>query len=166
MTHHITDEQIESVISLAHKYADAKLMRYGMLGIKEPPDPQAAFEDLQRAVIALAAPAPAVPSGWKLVPVEPTREMNRAGFDAHRATGLTGEIWRAMLTAAPTPPVQPAAPSLQPACRYISDVLAGDASSGEKHIARTIMHLLPLEQAMQAAPAVPESAEGAQGEQE
>lgn len=51
---------------------------------------------------------------------------------------------------------EPAVPSLQPACRYISDVLSGDASPGEKHIARTIMHLLPLEQAMQAQPAVPE----------
>lgn len=37
---------------------------------------------------------------------------------------------------------------LQAVCRYISDVLAGDASSSEKHIARTIMHLLPLEQAV------------------
>ena len=36
---------------------------------------------------------------------------------------------------------------LQAVCRYISDVLAGDASSSEKRIARTIMHLLPLEQA-------------------
>ena len=43
-----------------------------------------------------------------------------------------------------------AVPSLQPVCRYISDVLAGDASSGEKHIARTIMHLLPLAEVMAA----------------
>lgn len=33
----------------------------------------------------------------------------------------------------------------QPICRYISDVLASDAAPGEKHIARTIMHLLPLD---------------------
>ena len=41
---------------------------------------------------------------WQMVPMEPTREMNRAGFNSHRATGMTGEIWRAMLAAAPEPP--------------------------------------------------------------
>ena len=51
---------------------------------------------------------------------------------------------------------QQATPALQAVCRYISDVLAGDASSGEKHIARTIMHLLPLEQAVSGQQATPE----------
>lgn len=51
---------------------------------------------------------------------------------------------------------QQATPDLQAVCRYISDVLAGDAPSGEKHIARTIMHLLPLEQAVAARQATPE----------
>lgn len=43
---------------------------------------------------------------------------------------------------------QPATPSLQAVCRYISDVLGSEAPNGEKHIARTIMHLLPLEQSL------------------
>ena len=54
------------------------------------------------------------------------------------------------------PAPQQATQALQSVCRYISDVLAGDASSGEKHIARTIMHLLPLEQAVAAQQATPE----------
>jgi hypothetical protein len=45
--------------------------------------------------------------GLVLVPKEPTPEMNRAGFYAHQATGLTGEIWRAMLAAAPQEWSQP-----------------------------------------------------------
>lgn len=52
---------------------------------------------------------------------------------------------------------QPDSPSLQAVCRYISDVLGSEAPSGEKHIARTIMHLLPLEQALSGQqPATPE----------
>lgn len=43
---------------------------------------------------------------------------------------------------------QPDSPSLQAVCRYISDVLGSEAPNGEKHIARTIMHLLPLEQSL------------------
>lgn len=46
----VTDEQ---VLALAHSYADAKLMRYGALGIKEPPDPSAAFIELRRAILSL-----------------------------------------------------------------------------------------------------------------
>ena len=65
-----------------------------------------------------------VPAGWKLVPVEPTEEMRDAGKDAHYeaetrtsdsdAWSLTGfahravrasYIYRAMLAAAPQPPV-------------------------------------------------------------
>lgn len=41
-----------------------------------------------------------VPEGWKLVPVEPTPAMLRAG--AHQAVGAL-PIYRAMLASAPTP---------------------------------------------------------------
>ncbi len=41
---------IDEVLKLAHAYADAKLMRYGMLNITNPPDPQAAFDALEAAV--------------------------------------------------------------------------------------------------------------------
>mgnify|MGYP003520730403 CR=1 FL=1 len=49
----VADADIEQVLALAHSYADAKLMRYGALGIKEPPDPAAAFIELRRAILAL-----------------------------------------------------------------------------------------------------------------
>ena len=49
----VTDAGIEQVLTLAHSYADAKLMRYGALDIKEPPDPAAAFSKLRRAILAL-----------------------------------------------------------------------------------------------------------------
>lgn len=48
------------------------------------------------------APAPAVPSGWKLVPVEPTQEMLAAVSWPECAR----TDWEHMLTAAPTPPAQ------------------------------------------------------------
>lgn len=41
--------------------------------------------------------------GWKLVPVEPTKEMMQAGFDV-RGSHLYGLTYRAMLDAAPAPP--------------------------------------------------------------
>jgi len=62
------------------------------------------------------------------------------------------------LTAAPQASAHSAAASMQAVCSYISDVFAGDASFGEKHIARTIMHLLPLAEAM-AAPQAPADAD-------
>ena len=49
---------------------------------------------------------------WKLVPVEPTKEMVEAGFDAVPGAfeGLISARWRCMLRAAPQPPSQWPAP--------------------------------------------------------
>lgn len=58
-------------------------------------------------------PAPVVPPGWKLVPEVPTVEMNRAAYDAFKATGHVGSILSAMLAAAPTHPT-PAERAEQP----------------------------------------------------
>lgn len=53
-----------------------------------------------------------IPHGWKLVPIECTREMHIAGHDAgdiaereypERGTVISN-IWEAMLNAAPEPP--------------------------------------------------------------
>lgn len=44
--------------------------------------------------------APAVPDGWKLVPVEPTQEMVDACFEGTSAGGIQ-KGYRAMLAAAP-----------------------------------------------------------------
>ncbi len=46
--------------------------------------------------------APAVPAGFKLVPVEPTNAMAHAGISARGAN--TMDVWRAMLAATPTAP--------------------------------------------------------------
>lgn len=212
MTHHITDEQIA-------KLHDSMF--------PAPYDGHANVIRFARAVLALAAPAPAVPSGWSITDngdnsitvhgpglgctVSDVEEVAR-----RVPSEVLYEFCRAMLTAAPTPPAQPeqadpvlvqhrkpiagkdgettgytswidgkgldwwphrylyacptpaqpAASSLQPVCRYISEVLAGDAASGEKNIARTIMHLLPLEQAALGThpqPAAPESADDSDG---
>ena len=73
-------------------------------------------------------------------PGQPSRMIERVGRD--EASAVTAWNTRHTLSQ------QPATPSLQAVCRYISDVLGSEAPSGEKHIARTIMHLLPLEQAL------------------
>ena len=51
-------------------------------------------------------------SEWKLVPVEPTKEMVEAGFDAVPGAheGFIRARWRCMLAAAPQPPSQWPAP--------------------------------------------------------
>src|SRR5690606_38516107 len=61
------------------------------------------------------AQAPAVPEGWRLVPVEPTEEMVQAGhtalmeWDARTGDDLGIEnVYGAMLAAAPTPPASAA----------------------------------------------------------
>jgi hypothetical protein len=60
----------------------------------------------------LSAPQQAIPSGWKLVPIEPTREMlvagatNYDGKEPHQTYQYSevGQIYRDMLSAAPTAP--------------------------------------------------------------
>lgn len=51
------------------------------------------------AALAGKLPAPAVPEGWQLVPVEPTREMMMRGglFMRHRLS-----LWKDMLAASPS----------------------------------------------------------------
>lgn len=51
------------------------------------------------SVSAAAPQAQGVPDGWALVPVEPTREMRKAGL-AH--TGAVNATYRDMLAAAPS----------------------------------------------------------------
>ena len=83
-----------------------------------------ALEDWEAAVgaggVQALSGAPAVPVGWKLVPVEPTNDMQKAadewaakGFDWPKA------VYRAMLAASPTPPAeQQAAPKAAPAWEH------------------------------------------------
>lgn len=64
-----------------------------------------------RVKLLYAHPAPAVPAGWQLVPVEPTPEMLQAGasiMDFDRSGWYDADVsrgeYRAMLAAAPTAP--------------------------------------------------------------
>lgn len=45
-----------------------------------------------------------VPDGWKLVPLEPTEEMNKAGWSAMNEHDAINPTYRAMLAAAPEAP--------------------------------------------------------------
>lgn len=57
-----------------------------------------------QAARAQAEPSSGVPEGYRLVPVESTVEMDRAGGDAISAPVYDAECcWRAMVAAAPTP---------------------------------------------------------------
>ncbi len=70
---------------------------------------QADYEQrIRSALVDVPAPAPSIPVGWKLVPVEPTIEMVTAPAIDHEdsATPDASErVYRAMLAAAPEPPV-------------------------------------------------------------
>ena len=65
-------------------------------------------------------PAPSVPDGWKLVPVEPTPEMMRSGMSVpFNKAARHNAVYRAMLAAAPTPAAPPAdldAPEFSDGC--------------------------------------------------
>jgi hypothetical protein len=66
-----------------------------------PPTTAPLNQSVQRLQQALAAhPSPAVPEGWKLVPVEPTIEMMEAGRK-WAAVNQLGEVYRAMLSSSP-----------------------------------------------------------------
>ena len=105
-----TDAQIlkeRELTSLAIQGAIA----YGQLGKQEPPDDSAwlrPFYDIGKQLAASPAPASAAPSGWKLVPIEPTDDMVRAAvhLDLSYMPGHEGPdracVYRAMLAATPS----------------------------------------------------------------
>ena len=73
-----------------------------------------------------AAPSqPAVPQGWKLVPVEPTPDMEGAGrVNMDYGSCTARQVWSAMLAATP------AAPSQEPTWDQNADVCKGAWSLG------------------------------------
>ena len=62
------------------------------------------------------APAQAVPSGWKLVPVEPTKKM----LDAVSWSNCAKIDWHHMLDAAPTPPATEQVHKRCQSCGYLT----------------------------------------------
>lgn len=76
--------------------------------------------------------APAVPQGWKLVPIEPTLQMLRSGHDSISCVGSCGEasppevsdfsdVWAAMLAATP-PPAPSNSPEFTAAVRTLASL--------------------------------------------
>ena len=109
---------------LADNYANACVYVAGSSNDSQHKAPYLAA--LHAAIDALAAAAQqrepaATPPGYKLVPVNPTTEMMRAAMKAYQAGGITADLYRAMLRAAPAQkPAEPAAPSEALALRDIA----------------------------------------------
>ena len=99
-----TDAQHEEIAALKHDLGRYMEISAGYL---------AEIEELR---LGTAAHAGAIPAGWKLVPIEPTIEMEDA---ANRIQQRHNNIYQAMLAAAPTPPVSAQAP-VAPQYRYLT----------------------------------------------
>lgn len=69
------------------------------------PPPHSQCSDMAKELLALRQRRE-IPEGWKLVPVEPTKEMRLASRRYVAKTKLTSGpgFYRAMLAAAPNPP--------------------------------------------------------------
>lgn len=97
-----------------------------LTGTQKTDNIEATIEAVRKAV----APQPAIPPGYKLVPVEPTIDMLRSGVQRELADashyGRLRDTYRAMLAAAPEVP-QPAKPAEQ--CWKCGDM---DPSGHEK----------------------------------
>jgi len=124
------------------------------LAAQEPGVPYAVFRQGFAAVAAWkaahAAPAPAVPPGWVLVPVEPTQEMVKAGWAIYSGTDKNefhpNMVWVDMIAAAP--PAPPA--SLTPLTdRQIAKALADAGLKPEDY--REDGMIEPLVRAIEAA---------------
>lgn len=91
-------------------------VRFCSDGCYEGPIMNCSMEEIRKTSGAwtplLLAPQPAIPDGWKLVPVEPTPEMlesaasygGRGGYSAVRRDDASA-IWRDMLATAPQPAI-------------------------------------------------------------
>ena len=98
----------EALIDLIDAYAETRHRCGGIYNARTEAARKAVIEALS-GVQALSA-APAVPAGWKAVPVNPTPEMWKAAksvpdpnppYPPHY-----GLVWDAMLAASPTPPAE------------------------------------------------------------
>jgi hypothetical protein len=55
---------------------------------------------------ATAAPQQAIPSGWRIVPIEPTEEMIKEGLKYKAVGGGVATIYQKMLSASPSAPIE------------------------------------------------------------
>lgn len=70
-----------------------------------------------------AQPAPVVPDGWRLVPVEPTERMMEAGDETIAGDGSAYGVWDDMLDKAPPAPLLTEAQAGAKALREVADKL-------------------------------------------
>jgi len=95
---------------------EAAIAKFAEYGIEFASPRDGGLDDLELErynalsdALTAAAPflTPQIPDGWKLVPVEATKEM-MAAFDGMPSWTEPGEeareVWRAMLSATPPPP--------------------------------------------------------------
>jgi hypothetical protein len=66
------------------------------------------YKELLIEPLYLAAPQQAIPSGWKLVPIEPNGDMLCAGreLDVWNINPMPMKVYKAMLSASPTAPIE------------------------------------------------------------
>lgn len=100
---------------------------------------QKAEDGLRAAIAALSRPAQepvAVPDGWQLVPIEPTREMWAAmantlyGYKNRHHDKVAGDLYSAMLSAAPQPVINPAHSQVASTPGLLTDPAPADLSRG------------------------------------
>lgn len=103
---------------------EAQLYAIGAGGVRQSIQPPVQADTAQKPGAGIPA---SVPTGWKLVPMEPTAAMLDAAFDievVHTEYGVdafvenTDEVYRAMLAAAPEAPAQQKPVAHLPCCGY------------------------------------------------
>ncbi len=103
---------------------EAQLYAVGAGGVGQSIKPQIQADTAQEPEVRIRT---SVPTGWKLVPMEPTAAMLDAAFDTevvHTEWGVdafvenTAEVYGAMLAAAPEAPAQQKPVAHLPCCGY------------------------------------------------
>jgi hypothetical protein len=108
----VTEEDISRLkrLSDTYRYAAADSAGSSIASMQEQSNSDILTHlALQRILAAITTPSVPSVDGWKVVPVEPTREMIQAGEGAHYAAknrvtdARTADAYRAMLAASPEP---------------------------------------------------------------
>jgi len=105
----MTDKQINEIMALVDAYAKVLAQAVGCQVARFDAQEEIAEAIASRTAVGLAlrAAVPAIPEGWKLVPVVPTTAMIDAGWDeicARLNTYALTKLWDAMLSASPQAP--------------------------------------------------------------
>jgi hypothetical protein len=103
----MTEQQIKEIMALVRQYTTA--MVKGAVYLIRGLDAQQHVAEANASISAIESAlraVPAIPEGWKLVPIRPTLEMANAGADVDPERQ---SVWDAMLSASPQAP-QPTQP--------------------------------------------------------